>query len=539
MKKPKYLGIYNKIFKRAIDFILALLLAIILLPFYFIIGLIVAISSGFPVFYRPERGGYKEKSFHICKFRTMVKNADKIGGGTTALNDPRITKFGAFLRKTKLDETPQLFNILSGKMSFIGPRPELLRYTSKYTEEDKIILQVRPGITDYSSVEFINLDEIVGGENADEMYEKHVLKRKNELRIKYANTVSFGTDFKLFFKTVFYVLKKAFKYVFGKKEKKNNMEYIKLKNSDLVVSRFCMGGCPMGGYGWGDTQEQDFIDAIHCALKNGVNFFDTADTYGLGQSEITLAKGLGNKRKNVIIESKFGVRIVDGKTIYDNSPEYIEEALEATLKRLDSDYIDIYTIHYRDDKTPLKTVVDKLIELREKGKIRYFGLSNIKEKDLEELKEFKGLFVNCQDEFSLACRRNETDLKNVEDVADITPMTWGSLGQGILTGKYDKNTKFDSNDRRCRDIYVNFHGKKLEQNLEIVEYLKEVSKRHNKSIAACAIRFILDYYPNSVVLAGVKRPDQLLSNIEAMGWNLDKNEFDKLNNLSLNVGEQQ
>lgn len=146
----------------------------------------------------------------------MVKNADQIGGGTTALNDPRITKFGAFLRKTKLDETPQLFNILSGKMSFVGPRPELLKYTDNYSEDEKVILQVRPGITDYSSIEFINLDEVVGGENADEMYEKYVLKKKNELRIKYAEIVSFGTDFKLFFMTVGRVFQKAFRYIFRK-----------------------------------------------------------------------------------------------------------------------------------------------------------------------------------------------------------------------------------------------------------------------------------------------------------------------------------
>lgn len=311
------------------------------------------------------------------------------------------------------------------------------------------------------------------------------------------------------------------------------MEYIKLKNSDLIVSRFCMGGCPMGGYGWGDTQEQDFIDAIHCALDNGVNFFDTADTYGLGQSEITLAKGLGNRRKEVIIESKFGVRRIDGKTVYDNSPDYIEEALEETLKRLNTDYIDIYTIHYRDDKTPLKDVVAKLIELRERGKIRYFGLSNIREKDFEELKEFNHLFVNCQDEFSLACRKNENDLKKTIEVANVTPMSWGSLGQGILTGKYDRNTVFDSNDRRSRDIYVNFHGEKLEQNLKIVDYLKVVAKNHGKSIAACAIRFILDYMPDSVVLAGVKRPSQLLSNIEAMDWHLTEEEMNTLNKLSI------
>ena len=106
----------------------------------------------------------------------MVKNADKIGGGTTALHDPRITKVGNFLRKTKLDEIPQLGQVLQGKMSLIGPRPELLKYVNQYEGEEKDILQVRPGITDFSSIEFINLDEIVGGENADEMYEKYSLK---------------------------------------------------------------------------------------------------------------------------------------------------------------------------------------------------------------------------------------------------------------------------------------------------------------------------------------------------------------------------
>lgn len=311
------------------------------------------------------------------------------------------------------------------------------------------------------------------------------------------------------------------------------MEYIKLKNSDLVVSRLCMGGCPMGGYDWGDTNEQDFIDAIHTALDNGVNFFDTADTYGLGQSEITLGKGLGNRRSKVIIESKFGVRRINGKTIYDNSPDYIEEALNATLERLGTDYLDIYTIHYRDGKTPLKDVVNKLIELRDKGKIRYFGISNFNKQDFDELKQFKGMFVNCQNEFSLACRKNEKDLIGASKLINVNPMTWGSLGQGILTGKYDINSTFGQNDRRRRDVYINFHGKKLEHNLKIVEYLKQVAANHKKSVAACAIRFILDYIPESIVLAGVKKPSQLLSNVEAMGWHLTKEEFNTLNKLSL------
>ena len=215
----KYNGIYNRFFKRVIGLLLAIILLAILWPFYFIIALAVAIEDGFPVFYRPQRGGYHNKPFRIFKFRSMVKNADKIGGGTTALNDPRITKVGNFLRKTKLDEIPQLFNIIGGSMSFIGPRPELLRYTDQYEGEEKLIFDVRPGITDFSSIEFINLDEIVGQGDADEMYEKYVLKKKNALRIKYAQEVSFGTDIKLFSMTVWRVIQKAFSFIILKKHR--------------------------------------------------------------------------------------------------------------------------------------------------------------------------------------------------------------------------------------------------------------------------------------------------------------------------------
>lgn len=210
---------YNRHIKRWLGFCIAIIIFLLLWPFYFIIGLMIAMEDGRPIFYRPYRGGYKNVPFRIFKFRTMVKNADKIGGGTTAFNDPRITKVGNFLRKTKLDEIPQIFNIIGGSMSFIGPRPELLRYVEQYTGDEKQILTVRPGITDFSSVEFINLDEIVGSGNADEMYEKYVLKRKNQLRIKYAREVSFTTDCRLFFNTIFSVIKKACGFIFLSKHK--------------------------------------------------------------------------------------------------------------------------------------------------------------------------------------------------------------------------------------------------------------------------------------------------------------------------------
>lgn len=310
------------------------------------------------------------------------------------------------------------------------------------------------------------------------------------------------------------------------------MEYITLRNSDLKVSRLCMGGCPMGGYGWGNVQEKDLLDAISSAIENGINYFDTSDTYGLGQSEITLGKGIGDRRENVIIQTKFGVRRVNGETFYDNSPQYITEALENSLKRLGTDYVDIYVIHYRDGKTPLSEIVDTLDMLKKQGKIRYFGLSNYRGDDIEELKPFQEKFVCCQDEYSLACRKNEFDLKCIRDVCGITPLTWGSLGQGILTGKYTKDSVFGSNDRRSRDIYVNFHGDKLLKNLEIVEVMKPIAESHGVSLAAVAIRFIMDYLKESIVLVGAKRPSQIIGNVESVDWHLTDTEIDILNRIS-------
>ncbi len=218
-KTPAYSGVYNRHVKRLLDICLAAMALMILWPFFLVIAVLIALEDGFPVLYRAERGGYQGKSFRICKFRTMVKNADKIGGGTTSFHDPRITKIGNFLRKTKMDEIPQFGQVLLGKMSLVGPRPELLQYVRQYQGEELDILKVRPGITDYSSVEFVNLDEIVGTENADDMYEKLVLKKKNALRVKYAHTVSLKTDIYILFRTAAVVLDKIFGFVFKREHR--------------------------------------------------------------------------------------------------------------------------------------------------------------------------------------------------------------------------------------------------------------------------------------------------------------------------------
>lgn len=311
------------------------------------------------------------------------------------------------------------------------------------------------------------------------------------------------------------------------------MEYTTLGHSSLRVSRICMGGCPMGQYGWGQVDEQELIAAVHAALDHGVTFFDTADVYGMGTSERTLAKGLGASRDQVVIATKFGVRVENGHTFYDNSPAWIEKAIISSLSRLKTDYIDLYQIHYRDGKTPLEEVVACLEQLRQKGMIRHFGLSNIYAADINEIAPLAQHFVSFQDEYSLACRKNEGDICALSSSLQLTPLTWGSLGQGILTGKYSRDAHFDSDDRRSRAVYVNFHGEKFQKNLDIVDAMRPIAAAHEKTLAAVAIRFILDHLPNSVVLCGAKRPTQILDNISGCDWHLNEEELTALDQLSL------
>ena len=203
---------YSKVVKRILDFSLAL---VMLIPCSFLmipIAIAVKLDSPGTVFYRAPRGGYHNKTFYILKFRTMVTGADKTGG-CTALNDSRVTRVGTILRKTKLDEIPQLLNILKGDMSFIGPRPELLLYTTQYTKDQECILWVRPGISDAACIEFISQDEIVGETNPVENYEKYILPKKNQMRVDYALNQSFALDTKLFFGTIAGVFNKNKKII--------------------------------------------------------------------------------------------------------------------------------------------------------------------------------------------------------------------------------------------------------------------------------------------------------------------------------------
>ena len=171
--------------KRAFDILAALTGLILLWPLLLLIAVLIKLDSHGPVFYRGVRSGRCGTPFRIFKFRTMVPGAESLGGGSTGKDDPRVTRIGRTLRRYKLDELPQLLNVLKGEMSIVGPRPELPQYTGLYTGEEQLILTVRPGITDYASLEFINLAEILGNVEPDAVYEEQVRPVKNALRVKY------------------------------------------------------------------------------------------------------------------------------------------------------------------------------------------------------------------------------------------------------------------------------------------------------------------------------------------------------------------
>lgn len=183
--------------KRVFDIIMATLALATLAPLLALIAIAVKVDSRGPVFYRGVRSGKGGVPFKIFKFRTMVENAESVGGMSTAKNDPRVTRVGAFLRRFKLDELPQFINVLVGEMSIVGPRPEMPAYTALYDGEERLILTVRPGITDFASLQFSQLDEVLGEDDADRVYETRVRPVKNALRVKYVKERNLLLDIKL------------------------------------------------------------------------------------------------------------------------------------------------------------------------------------------------------------------------------------------------------------------------------------------------------------------------------------------------------
>jgi lipopolysaccharide/colanic/teichoic acid biosynthesis glycosyltransferase len=194
--------------KRIFDVAASLLAVPFLLPVFLALGIWIKLDSPGPILYRGLRAGKNGTAFHVLKFRTMVPEAEQLGSGTTALNDFRLTRVGTIIRNYKLDELPQVLNVIKGDMSLVGPRPELLEYAALYEGDEKLILSVRPGITDHSSIKFSALDVLVGEVDANKAFNEKVLPERTALRLKYVRERTFWGDLRLIFRTLRVILAK-------------------------------------------------------------------------------------------------------------------------------------------------------------------------------------------------------------------------------------------------------------------------------------------------------------------------------------------
>lgn len=193
---------------RLLDIMLSLLGLLFLLPIFLILAVWIKFDSQGSIFFRQIRVGKDGKGFRIYKFRTMIVNAEKMGIITIGERDPRITNSGYFLRKYKLDELPQLINVLKGEMSFVGPRPEVRKYVEMYNQEQLKILTVKPGITDYASIEYINEDEILGKSlDPERTYIEEIMPQKIKYNMKYINNKTVIEYFKIIFLTIIKIIK--------------------------------------------------------------------------------------------------------------------------------------------------------------------------------------------------------------------------------------------------------------------------------------------------------------------------------------------
>lgn len=194
--------------KRIFDIFFSIIGILILAPFYIIISILILVDSKGGILYKQERIGKGGNIFKVFKFRTMRPDSFSKGALTVGSRDPRITNIGYYLRKYKLDELPQLFNVLFGDMSFVGPRPEVKKYTDLYNAEQRKVLSVRPGITDYASIKFRNENDLLSiSDNPEQLYISKIMPEKLELNMKYINDNNVFKDVKIIFDTFYTILK--------------------------------------------------------------------------------------------------------------------------------------------------------------------------------------------------------------------------------------------------------------------------------------------------------------------------------------------
>jgi aryl-alcohol dehydrogenase-like predicted oxidoreductase len=296
------------------------------------------------------------------------------------------------------------------------------------------------------------------------------------------------------------------------------------------ISVVGFGGWPIGGHGYGPVEDSRSVAAVHKALDLGITLFDTADVYGFGRSEEILAKALGRRIQDVVLATKFGVRWDgSGRTWKDCSPEYLRIALEGSLRRLKTDCLPLYQIHRHDGVTSLSDVFDALFRLREEGKIRHIGCSNIPSSVFRDT-IISGKIDSAQLQYSLAYQDSSQDLVAYRGQDRMATLVYGVLARGLLTGKYGKNSIFGEGDTRGEDS--NFR-ENMDRNSLIVHAIRKVSAKYRKTPGQVAIRWVLENPSVSCALVGVKSEEQVLENAGAVGWFLEKEDRDYLGALGI------
>ena len=305
------------------------------------------------------------------------------------------------------------------------------------------------------------------------------------------------------------------------------MEIRRICGSDLVVSRLAFGCEPIGGVDWGAVSFEDGRRAVEQALDAGINFFDTADVYGLGQSEINLAQALGPRRSEVVISTKFGINWTTdandnrARTFRDCSPRHLQEALDASLQRLGVDCIAVYFVHWPDPAVPLSDTLEALARCRENGKIRYAGLSNFSESELRGT-QLPPWLLFTQFQYSLAVQQQGAGLISCCRELGLGTMVYGALAQGLLTGKYSQAHRFGSDDRRHR--LPQFQAESWPGSQSLVDRVRDVARRLGRSPAQVAIRWVLDQGVN-VAIVGMKNSTQASDGAGAMEFSLGEEEL--------------
>lgn len=298
------------------------------------------------------------------------------------------------------------------------------------------------------------------------------------------------------------------------------METIQIVPLKKPASRICLGTWAIGGWMWGGTEEQESIKTIHKALELGINMIDTAPVYGFGTSEELVGKALKQygHRENIVLATKVGLEWNKGKVSRNSSPQRIMQEIDDSLKRLQTDYIDIYQIHWPDTSVPFEETAKTLLSLIESGKIHAIGVSNFSTTQMNEFLKFASINTS-QPPFNLFERAVEKDILPFTEKAGIITLAYGSLCRGLLSGKMNSDTKFKEDDLRKSD--PKFQQPLFQHYLDAVSALDAFAKaNYKKNVLALAVRWVLDK-GHTIALWGARHPSQLENISDVMGWSLD------------------